>query len=705
MNAINEAIAACPEGQVVKLETGTFTITHGLTFGTKNNVTLRGAGPDQTILKFTGPGRQECGGYGSICLWGNRSATANPASYAGSHSWTGTNGIAATYSQGATVLNLDSVSGLQVGQIIILDQRNDDIGLCPPSGGKGVCLNAPGITENQCNVAPCIVTVNTSIPHRFTVGQRVGIGGSDLRAVGGGPYDPSAYVGFQTITNLPSPTSFQFKLNTAGLPDMGSTDFNGAFATLDTAGVYVSGVRYITIAENLDVGRACPDAMNPPTCQPNEISWRSQTEVKVVTAVDAVNRRITISPGLYYPNWRTSQAPGVYWFAPTSGTENNLSGNYAIRDGIEDLTADYSQNGGTKNNAGIELRRAYQCWVKNIRSIKGDRNDVWIRDGSMQNEVVDSYFVDQKGSSSQSYGVEMFGATAGNLVQNNIFQHIVVGVAMGGSVGSVLSYNYAVDDGYYVKGLMRPMLNANHDVNAFNLFEGNDTPSVNSDDVHGTGNLSTFFRSRFRGQSTPVKNNGLIAADIAAYNRGMNFVGNVMGTLRAQTGYFQTNFNSGYVWSLTQGSEYPGSDLGHDALTLSSLLRWGNYDVVTGAARWCGNSLSFGWSTTCNSVSEIPTIGIKFINGNPVPSSTTLPPSFYLSAKPPFWRTPWATPPWPSIGPDVRGGTAPDGEGGHSYPIPAQVCYLNTPADPAFSMTGVNVLLFNAANCYPNADE
>src|SRR5690348_17624983 len=100
MNAINKAIAACPEGQVVTLGTGSFTITNGLTFGTKNNVTLRGAGPDQTILKFTGPGRQECGGYGSVCLWGNSGETANPASYVGSHSWTGTNGMAGTYSQG-----------------------------------------------------------------------------------------------------------------------------------------------------------------------------------------------------------------------------------------------------------------------------------------------------------------------------------------------------------------------------------------------------------------------------------------------------------------------------------------------------------------------------------------------------------------------------------------------------------------------------
>jgi hypothetical protein len=449
----------------------------------------------------------------------------------------------------------------------------------------------------------------------------------------------------------------------------------------------ISGNRHITIAENLNVGRACPDAMNPVTCKTGEISWRSQTEVKVVTAIDAASKRITISSGLHYSNWRTSHAPGVYWLASTSGSENNLSGNYAIRDGIENLTVDYTINGGSDNNSGIALRRAYQCWVKNVRSISGDRNHVWVRDGSMQNEILDSYFVGQKGSGSQSYGVEIHGATADNLVQNNICEHIVVCIMMGGSVGSVIAYNYAVDDGSYVTALMMPMMNANHDVDAFNLFEGNDSPSINNDNVHGTGNLVTFFRNRLRGQSVPIKRNGLIGATVGAYNRGVNFVGNVMGTTGAQKDYQQIGkYTSGYIWSLDKGSEN-GTGVQDDPLTHQSLLRWGNYDVVTGAVRWCGNSSSPGWSTICNSTSEIPTTGITFINGNPVPLSTMLPASFYLPEQPSFWPTPWGTLPWPAVGPDVKGGTASDGAGGHAYGIPAQLCYMNTQIDPSYQQT------------------
>jgi hypothetical protein len=58
----------------------------------------------------------------------------------------------------------------------------------------------------------------------------------------------------------------------------------------------------------------------------------------------------------------------------------------------------------------------------------------------------------------------------------------------------------------------------------------------------------------------------------------------------------------------------------NDPLVLASLLRWGNYDVVTGAPRWCGTGDEAG----CDGISEIPTTGVAFINGNAVPESHNL---------------------------------------------------------------------------------
>jgi hypothetical protein len=55
--AINAALAACPEGQVVQLSAGYFNIHSALTFGNRRWITLRGAGMGRTTLRpFAGQG-------------------------------------------------------------------------------------------------------------------------------------------------------------------------------------------------------------------------------------------------------------------------------------------------------------------------------------------------------------------------------------------------------------------------------------------------------------------------------------------------------------------------------------------------------------------------------------------------------------------------------------------------------------------------
>ena len=64
---INSAIAACPSGQVVKLNAGTYSLSSGIDFNARSNVTLRGDGPDRTFLIFTGG--VSCGGLGAdVCF-------------------------------------------------------------------------------------------------------------------------------------------------------------------------------------------------------------------------------------------------------------------------------------------------------------------------------------------------------------------------------------------------------------------------------------------------------------------------------------------------------------------------------------------------------------------------------------------------------------------------------------------------------------
>src|SRR2546428_3804748 len=61
-SVIQSALDACGANQFVKLGPGKFNLTAGVNV-TVNNTTLRGSGPDQTILKFFG-------GSGCIGWWG-----------------------------------------------------------------------------------------------------------------------------------------------------------------------------------------------------------------------------------------------------------------------------------------------------------------------------------------------------------------------------------------------------------------------------------------------------------------------------------------------------------------------------------------------------------------------------------------------------------------------------------------------------------
>src|SRR5713226_339845 len=116
---INSAIAACPAGQVVFLNAGTYNLTGGIDFSGYNNVTLRGVGPDQTFLVFGTGASVGCETQqASICLAGSsRAWVGNPGTV---YNWT------AGYTAGTSQITLSSVSGLSVGQLLILDQLNDN---------------------------------------------------------------------------------------------------------------------------------------------------------------------------------------------------------------------------------------------------------------------------------------------------------------------------------------------------------------------------------------------------------------------------------------------------------------------------------------------------------------------------------------------------------------------------------------------------
>jgi len=395
-------------------------------------------------------------------------------------------------------------------------------------------------------------------------------------------------------------------------------------------------------------------------------SGRAENQLVTVTGISGTT--VSITPSIYMPNWRSSQSPQAFW--PT---------NQASKDGVEDLSIDNSTN--TSSLDAISINSATNSWVKNVRTINPNRDHVQLRNTS-HCTIADSYFYGTQSGQVSEYGVEL-DEDSDSLVINNIFQHIVSPILPGPDTGSVYAYNYSIDDWYSPSpGWMQAAYNAHAAGTAFDLYESNEGDSFQSDDIHGTHNFMTLFRNYLLGWQSGATNN-TEAVEIESFGRYYNFVGNVLGRPGYHTQYEDlapsgTNMaKSIYVlgWSGNGGKT---GNAPNDPIVVTTLMRWGNYDVVTGAVRWDSSEVPSGLSRYAN----------------PVPSSHALPASFFLSAKPSWWGTPWGAPPWPAIGPEVTGGPGP---GGHSYDIPAKLCYNNTSKDSN------GILNFNAKSCYESS--
>lgn len=123
---INNAIAACPSGQVVFLAAGTYSLTSTLQFSGISGVTLRGAGADQTILITSGATACGTGSNAGICI---RAIDSNfKTSPTNTANWT------AGYNKGATSITISSKTNLAVGHDLILDQLDDTTNGCDVGG-------------------------------------------------------------------------------------------------------------------------------------------------------------------------------------------------------------------------------------------------------------------------------------------------------------------------------------------------------------------------------------------------------------------------------------------------------------------------------------------------------------------------------------------------------------------------------------------
>jgi hypothetical protein len=404
---------------------------------------------------------------------------------------------------------------------------------------------------------------------------------------------------------------------------------------------------------------------------------------------------LTVSPSLHLDNWVSGRSPQTW-------TQGVLGSDVNTLDGIENLSVD--STGDSSSSSNIEIGTCYQCWVKGVRSVRTlTRNHIWIWEGARA-EIRDNYIYGSQGTS-QAYGIEPF-YSGDNLIINNIIQRTTGGITDGNEIGSVIAYNLLIYNYYPTVATWQISDISFHDGgNALTLLEGNVSNAFGVDDIHGTQGLLTGFRNRFQGWETG-KNQQTLATFLMAYNRDINLIGNVLGTDTYHNTYeaaepSNTNFDTSIYSEGWTGAGGNCCSMAEDSLVKTTLMRWGNYDTVSAAVRWVSGEVPSGLSAYANAV----------------PSSQTLPASFFLSSKPSWF----GSSPWPPIGPDVTsgnigrcsggtyansdatagkctGGTLVTSLGGHANAIPAQTCYFNTMNGPADGSG--SVLAFNANTCY-----
>jgi len=418
-------------------------------------------------------------------------------------------------------------------------------------------------------------------------------------------------------------------------------------------------------------------------------STMTQYEMHAVTHVSGSS--VTISPPISFPA-----------FASLTSLSAGPVTNITSGAGLEDVTVDCTSAGG----GCLNMSSSYGSWMKGVRVINGGDPQMFFS-WNTNCLLMSNYFTQPIAHTAEPTNP---GGTGFNLILNNTFQSSGSFIQGAGS-SDVYAYNLARDaynnsGSYYVNNTI-----SNHTVGLANiLVEGNEIGNWQEDSVHGDANLDTFFRNIFYGTDPPYNadtSNGL-ALIMYGVARMENIVGNVMGN-PTMTSYKCTKASCGSNPVVAIGG---GGATGiSDTLSSTSAMFWGNYDIVTGAVRWCGNSSDPGWSTTCSSTSEVPTSlsGGGATYDNPVPSTTTLPLSFLFTnlqsgssgTNLPFGKVctnyttaggcggSYQTFPEPGIGPDVSGGNVDStagfpSYGGHANHIPAYIAWKNLPIDTAY---------------------
>ena len=362
-------------------------------------------------------------------------------------------------------------------------------------------------------------------------------------------------------------------------------------------------------------------------------NWRSTMQANEITAI--ASNSLTLKDPLYI-DFPLARSPQV-WITVPANTSGSLGNRWS---GIENIAVAGGNNewgfpGGTVNFSYM----AY-CWAKNIEAdgTKASPADPQhpgklgynIGLGRSYRCVIrDSY---AHGSADENPGGQAYGLVVGAgstacLVENNISVDNNKPVALNSTGGgNVISYNYV--DNAVIWNSPSWQENAIDDCHAnfthHDLVEGNWTPNIGGDTTHGNSGWHTHFRNFASGRNSagnPTAN--LRAVGMDGWTHFHAYLANVLkgGTV------YETN--------PSQKSGTPIYQLGNNAQGVG-----GNWDNGYSAAHVYRDG---NWDNVNN--------GVVWVGG-----AKTLPPSFYLISKPPFF----GSNAWPWVdGPTGNAGTLP----------------------------------------------
>ena len=305
--------------------------------------------------------------------------------------------------------------------------------------------------------------------------------------------------------------------------------------------------------------------------------------------------------------------------------------------GIENLTL--NSTGGSCDRI-INMVNSDRCWIKGVETHNSDSSFIFIWD-SVQCEVRRCYIHHALNSPANpdGYGVYLYGGSAFNLVEDNIFTEMFMGVLQTTSGCNAILYNYFWKMTAYSLNWQLQAMNSSHGAHPLmTLWEGNMAEQFQADGYHGSCSHQTLLRNWIHGlHPTNTANRKIVDLDRGSYY--FNIVGNILGdsswnpvsyemtgqhdyTLEPsiyRLGYPNMGNNSltnDDAMTTIYGLEYP------DTKVASTLLRHGNYDCYNQTTVW-----------------------------DPAISIHTIPDSLFYSSKPSYFGFLQ----WPPIGPDVPG--------------------------------------------------